>query len=271
MTTINNKRIQLNEQAASPATPPSGSVSFYAKTDGKVYRKNSAGVETEIGIPSDFNSVLLNEVSPPATPASGKVIIYARSDGLVYSKDDAGVETLMSSGESRTKLIASGTPTSSSFTISSIPNTYAHLKLYFYVRSTHSSEDFLNISVGNGSIDTSASNYARNSISVAGTTVSGTGDSGAAANLLTNCSAGSSTVPNRFSFLVVDFINYASSFHKGIVFLHKASIGTAAGDQKFVTGGGHWLSTSAIDILRVSLGSGNFASGSRYELYGILG
>lgn len=271
MTTINNKRIQLNEQAASPATPPSGTVSFYAKTDGKVYRKNSAGVETEIGIPSDFNSVLLNEISPPATPASGKVIIYAKSDGLVYSKDDAGVETLMSGGESRTKLIASGTPTSSSFTISSIPNTYAHLKLYIYARSTHSSEDFLNMVVGNGTVDTSASNYARNGISVTGTTVTGLGDSGSIANLLSNCSAGISSFPNRFSFTIVDFINYTGSFHKGITFLHKASIGTAVSDQKFVTGGGHWLSTSAIDTVRVSLGIGNFASGSRYELYGILG
>lgn len=40
--------MDLNEEAA-PASPSSGSLRVYAKTDGKIYKKDSSGLETEIG------------------------------------------------------------------------------------------------------------------------------------------------------------------------------------------------------------------------------
>lgn len=39
--------VSLSERAA-PATPPTGTVVLYAKADGKLYYKNSAGAEKEI-------------------------------------------------------------------------------------------------------------------------------------------------------------------------------------------------------------------------------
>lgn len=39
----------LMTEAAAPATPSAGKTAVYVKTDGKVYKKNSAGTETEIG------------------------------------------------------------------------------------------------------------------------------------------------------------------------------------------------------------------------------
>ncbi len=41
-------KMRLSE-VASPATPPSGTVYVYAKADGKVYRKDDTGTETELG------------------------------------------------------------------------------------------------------------------------------------------------------------------------------------------------------------------------------
>lgn len=41
--------LNIKEQAAAPGTPAAGSVSIYAKTDKKVYKKDSTGAETEVG------------------------------------------------------------------------------------------------------------------------------------------------------------------------------------------------------------------------------
>lgn len=40
--------IAIAEQSSAPGTPPSGYQYVYPKTDGKMYAKNSSGVETEI-------------------------------------------------------------------------------------------------------------------------------------------------------------------------------------------------------------------------------
>lgn len=42
----------LISEGAAPSTPASGKVAIYAKTDGKVYSKDDAGVETNIGLTS---------------------------------------------------------------------------------------------------------------------------------------------------------------------------------------------------------------------------
>ena len=42
-------RLDLLERATAPATPSSGAVSIYAKSDSKIYVKNDAGVESLIG------------------------------------------------------------------------------------------------------------------------------------------------------------------------------------------------------------------------------
>jgi hypothetical protein len=40
--------LQLTEQASAPGTPPAGQVSLYAKTDHRVYIKDSTGAETPL-------------------------------------------------------------------------------------------------------------------------------------------------------------------------------------------------------------------------------
>ena len=41
--------LAFNEEAAAPATPASGKVAVYAKSDSKIYKKDSTGAESEIG------------------------------------------------------------------------------------------------------------------------------------------------------------------------------------------------------------------------------
>lgn len=41
--------LEVTEQSTTPATPASGTLLVYPKTDDKFYKKTSAGVESEIG------------------------------------------------------------------------------------------------------------------------------------------------------------------------------------------------------------------------------
>jgi len=264
--------IDFDEQVTSPSTPDANIVRIYVKSDGKFYRKNDAGVEEEIGNVTEFISALFAEGSAPATPAVGKVIIYAKADGKVYSKDDAGVETLMSGGESRVGLIATGSMSGlSAVIISSIPATYTQLVLSVQARSNNATEDFMTVRVGNGAIDTLATNYARIGLFATGATPSSNGDSGVVANLISNCSIGSATVPNRYSYLHMVLPFYNSGIFKNVHYTHNTSIATSPSDQKFVSGAGYWLTNSIIDTIGIYANASTFATNSTYSLIGIKG
>ena len=84
-------------EGAAPATPDSGLVKLYAKTDGQLYSKDDAGAETALGggglaDQGAFTYLDATEAAAPGTPATGKVRVYAKTDGRIYSKDDGGVE-----------------------------------------------------------------------------------------------------------------------------------------------------------------------------------
>jgi hypothetical protein len=57
-------------EGAAPSTPASGQVAVYAKTDGKVYRKDDAGAEAELGGGAGGGGVTISS-SPPGSPAAG--------------------------------------------------------------------------------------------------------------------------------------------------------------------------------------------------------
>jgi len=46
---IEGTRIILDEQPSSPPTPPANKVALYAKSDGNLYQRNDAGLETQLG------------------------------------------------------------------------------------------------------------------------------------------------------------------------------------------------------------------------------
>lgn len=54
--------IAIAEQSSAPGTPPSGYQYVYPKTDGKMYAKNSSGVETEITNSASGGGITFEEV-----------------------------------------------------------------------------------------------------------------------------------------------------------------------------------------------------------------
>lgn len=220
MTTINNKRIQLEEQSVAPSTPTLGKVAFYAKTDGKLYYKDDAGVETLIGGGSGLS--------------------------LISSGSLAGVATI---------------------TISSIPATYNHLRLYVIGQSTDAGGGNLIIRFGNGSVD-SGTNYYRTAIRVVNTSPTHASDVGSN-HLLYVCSMGGNTNSTRYGFHIMDIPFYKSAYQKSAIYQHSLSDGVSPAGQIYVSGRGVWTNTAAIDYLGISITAGNFATGSEYILYGL--
>lgn len=71
--------IQINEQTA-PGTPETGYVSVYAKTDGKLYKKNDAGTEVQLD-PSVANSAVTSKTANYTATTSDDVILCNTSGG----------------------------------------------------------------------------------------------------------------------------------------------------------------------------------------------
>lgn len=65
----------LLRHMANPANPPAGALLLYAKSDGKVYTKDSAGVETDIstGGGGGGSAVVPVQTAEPASPATGQM------------------------------------------------------------------------------------------------------------------------------------------------------------------------------------------------------
>jgi hypothetical protein len=263
MTTINKNRIELEEQASAPSTPASGKIRFYAKTNGKLYYKDDTGTEYAVDDPSNVVQAIFNEGSAPSTPASGKVSLYAKTDGLLYSKDDAGVEGVVTGVE---QFIASGTfGAVASITISGVPSTYRHLRLYVMARTSSASPEFMTIRVGNGSVDAGA-NYNRTRISIDNATA--TAFSEVAGISMTGVSLGASGGGSLYSTTIIDFPFYTSSFFKTTHVSHKSAASNTLADQIYFLGGGTWRNTAVITHIGL-VATSNFASDCQYILYGI--
>jgi hypothetical protein len=264
MTTINKNRIELEEQASAPSTPASGKIRFYAKTDGKLYYKDDTGTEYAVDDPSNVAQAVFNEGSAPSTPASGKVSLYAKTDGLLYSKDDAGVEGVVTGVE---QIIASGTfGAVTSITISGIPSTYNHLRLYVMARTSSVTADNMVLRVGNGSVD-SGLNYQRTRFNIDNTTIAAFSEtSGSSMSIVL---LGTSGGGNLYSTTIIDLPFYTSSFFKNAHITHKSAASTAIGDQSLFYGGGTWRNTAVITHIGLVTLTSNFASDCQYILYGI--
>jgi len=73
---IEATRIILDEQTSSPPTPPANKVALYAKSDGNLYQRDDAGVETQLGgsggVPScaELRYQVAKNVAGQSIPAS---------------------------------------------------------------------------------------------------------------------------------------------------------------------------------------------------------
>ena len=110
--------VQMTERAT-PGAPDATKYQLYFKSDGNLYKQNSAGTETEIGagsslplaggtmsgdIDMDGNAVVdaeyvdFEQIATPANPGSGIERLYFKSDGRLYSQNNAGTETQIGEG-----------------------------------------------------------------------------------------------------------------------------------------------------------------------------
>ena len=159
---------------------------------------------------------------------------------------------------------ATGTGSSNTITLSSIPSTYKHLQLRIFETAT--------LGAGAGTLSLrvngdTGSNYARHQLIGDGTSASAAGTASTSSITLSTISPDSAN--NIGSVVIVDIHDYASSTINKTIRTFSGCDRNGLG-QVFL-GSGIWLSTTAINSLTVFLTSTSLATSSTFALYGIKG
>jgi hypothetical protein len=159
-------------------------------------------------------------------------------------------------------ITASGGETSLSFT--SIPQTYTHLQMRYFIRGSDAGTvAYSNISINGNAYGT---NYSGHTVQGDGSTASATNivSGGGIGNLY---SPGSSATANVFASGIVDLLDYTNTNKNKVVrVLHGHD--TNGGGQ-IIFGGGQLLSTAT--VTSIGIFNMTFVAGSRLALYGIKG
>ena len=157
--------------------------------------------------------------------------------------------------------IATASPTTGGIIFSSIPQTFTHLQLRIFSRSSSSSAG---ASVSAGFNSDGGSNYAYHYVGGNGASTF----SGAATtqtSLYFGWSAGTTDTANVFSNCIVDILDYTNTNKYKTA---KTLTGIDSNGSGLVgLWSGLWMSTSA--ITSITINPNNFASGSTVQLYGI--
>ena len=156
-----------------------------------------------------------------------------------------------------------GTGSSNTIIFSSIPSTYQHLQIRSLSKTTTAGTANATYTLQFNS-DT-GSNYTRHALVGDGATVSASG----AANQ-TSIRAGGNTEANStniFAVSIVDILDYANTNkYKTLRTLFGSDLN---GSGEINLRSGVWMNTSAVTSITLTTSSGNFASGTVIELYGI--
>jgi hypothetical protein len=158
----------------------------------------------------------------------------------------------------------------SSVTFSSIPSTFTHLQIRGIARSTRSDQNgsFANINVGSGSVDT-GSNYSWSFINGNGSSVGAVARSSQTAIEVDRWST-SLVTSGIYGSIIIDILDYASvNKNKSLRYVGGYD---GNGNGESYVGQGTWFNSStAIDKITLTEGSGNFAQYTTFALYGIKG
>jgi hypothetical protein len=156
------------------------------------------------------------------------------------------------------------TANANNIVFSSIPQNFTHLQLRLYGRGTGTSGPNINMQY-NGD---AAGNYRVHYLG-GNTTSAFAGDFGAsytASNMGWLC--GSDTAANYFSSVITDILDYSNtSKNKTSKSLTGAEANTNSLLGFFSAG---WFSTAAINSITLTPSAGQFAVGTRLDLYGVL-
>jgi hypothetical protein len=159
---------------------------------------------------------------------------------------------------------ATGTGSSNTITLSSIPTTYKHLQLRIFETAT--------LGAGAGTLSLrvngdTGSNYARHQLTGNGSSADAAGTASTTSITLSTISPDSAN--NIGSVAIIDIHDYASTTKNKTIRTFSGCDRNGLG-QVFL-GSGVWLSTTAINSLTVFLTSTSLATTSTFALYGIKG
>jgi hypothetical protein len=164
------------------------------------------------------------------------------------------------------ELISSTILTSSAATVTfsslgTYSSTYKHLQVRYVGKRTIEASGDLYLTL-NGS----STGYAWHGLTGSSTTVSSTG---AATRTSIQIQRLSAVIPtNAFTAGIIDLLDsYSTTKNKTIRALH----GLQDGDAGISLTSGFWANTASVTSIDFSLFSGDFATGSRFSLYGIKG
>jgi len=85
MAVLTNTALTLNEDSA-PSTPSSGRVIIYAKTDGNVYQKDDAGVETSLKNPAVKTLYLAKSISIENPTNAEDIPLFFTSEAITITE-----------------------------------------------------------------------------------------------------------------------------------------------------------------------------------------
>ena len=158
---------------------------------------------------------------------------------------------------------ASGTGSSGTITLNSIPGTYQHLQLRVIAFDTDNTNRIGEIQFNS---DT-GTNYARHWLYGDGSSASA---SGVATTNRINAWVAWGTSTTNPTVAIVDILDYAStSKYKTVRCFSGTDRNSTSGEVDLTSG--LWQSTSAITSITFKLNSGSFSTSSRFALYGIKG
>ena len=159
--------------------------------------------------------------------------------------------------------VISGTLVSFDFT--NIPQTFTHLQIRVYGRTTTSGT--IQNSLMQFNDDIFASNYTSHNLFGNGASASSVVPDLASTFMTLPVMAGSSASANVFSNAIIDILDYTSTT-KTKVIRYIAGVDNN-GSGQVTLGSGVWFKSPIAAITKIGLYSANIAAGSRFDLYGI--
>ena len=182
----------------------------------------------------------------------------------IMASSISGSKAVTTAYESIATYTAAGGETS--FTFSSIPQTYSSLQVRCMLRRNASTAANMGFRPNN---DTSTANYTKHSLIGNGTSVSASGSASGSYSYAINSVTVPGTTSGAYSAQIWDILDYASTT-KNKTFRTFSGY-DANGSGEVGLNSNVWLSTSAITSLVVYFGGDAVSANSTFALYGIKG
>jgi len=162
-----------------------------------------------------------------------------------------------------------GTGSSTSFTFSSIPQTFQHLQIRGYAMAVGggTARDYVRVHV-NG---TTSSIYTNHWVYVANATVTVQSDNTNTKMYGNSARGGTQFSSNDVGVMIIDIHDYASTTKNKTFYMHSGWAPNSAPNMYCQLGSGMPLTTSAITSITLGNDNNNFATNSQWALYGIKG